>query len=125
VSGTPSDRVLAVLRDAGRAEYTVRRQQAVLDRFAAFLTGRGVDTASEGVCIDFIANQTGVRLGALREPVNDRAVQAVRRPVVLMADVLAGRAVDVDRTVIPAKGRLSGEVPSAQGRLPRFVPPSR
>src|SRR5664279_4836205 len=97
------DRVLAVLRDAGRAEYTVRRQQVVLDRFAAFLTGRGVGTASELVCIDFIANQTGVRLGALREPVNDRAVQAVRRPVVLLADVLAGRAVDVDRTVIPSR----------------------
>jgi integrase/recombinase XerD len=97
------DRVLAVLRDAGRAEYTVRRQQAVLDRFAAFLTGRGVDTASEGVCIDFIANQTGVRLAALHEPVKDRDVQAVRRPVLLMAEVLAGRAVDVDRPVIPAK----------------------
>ena len=97
------DRVVSVLRDAGRAEDTVRRQQAVLDRFAAFLTGRGLDTASERVCIDFIANQTGVRLGSLREPVKDRAVQTVRRPVVLMADVLAGRAVDVDRTVIPTK----------------------
>ena len=58
-------RVLAVLRDAGRAEGTVHRQQAVLDRFAAFLTGRGVDTASEHVCIDFIVNQTGVRGGIL------------------------------------------------------------
>jgi integrase/recombinase XerD len=97
------DRVAAVLRDAGRADETVRRYQAVLDRFAAFLTGRGVDTASESVCIDFIANQTGVRLGALHESVSDKDVQAVRRPVVLMADVLAGRAVDVDRTVIPAR----------------------
>ena len=35
----------------------------------------------------------------------DRDVGAVRRPVVLMADVLAGRAVDVDRSVIPAKDR--------------------
>ena len=96
-------RVLAVLRDAGRAEGTVRRQQVVLDRFAAFLAGRGLDTASDRVCIDFIANQTGVRLGSLREPVSDRAVQAVRRPVVLMADVLAGRAVEVDRSVVPAK----------------------
>ena len=96
-------RVLAVLRGAGRAEGTVRRQQVVLDRFAAFLAGRGLDTASDRVCIDFIANQTGVRLGSLREPVSDRAVQAVRRPVVLMADVLAGRAVEVDRAVVPAK----------------------
>ena len=96
-------RVLAVLRDAGRAEGTVRRQQAVLDRFAAFLAGRGLDTASDRVCIDFIANQTGVRLGSLRESVKDRDVQAVRRPVVLMADVLAGRAVEVDRSVVPAK----------------------
>jgi integrase/recombinase XerD len=96
-------RVLAVLRDAGRAEGTVRRHQAVLDRFAAFLAGRGLDRASDGVCVDFIANQTGVRLGSLRESVKDRDVQAVRRPVVLMADVLAGRAVDVDRSVIPAK----------------------
>ena len=29
-------RVVAVLREAGRAEDTVRRQQVVLDRFAAF-----------------------------------------------------------------------------------------
>ena len=96
-------RVVAMLRDAGRAEGTVRRQRVVLDRFAAFLTGRGLDTASERVCIDFIANQTGVRLGSLREPVKDRDVQAVRRPVVLMAEALAGRPVDVDRPVIPAK----------------------
>jgi hypothetical protein len=75
------DRVLAVLRDAGRAEYTVRRQQVVLNRFAAFLTGRGLDTASEQVCIDFIVNQTGVRLGSLREPVKDRAVQGLRSAV--------------------------------------------
>ena len=34
-------RVVAVLRDAGRAEDTVRRQQVVLDRFAAFLAGCG------------------------------------------------------------------------------------
>ena len=43
-------RVVAVLREAGRAEDTVRRQQVVLDRFAAFLAGRGLDTASERVC---------------------------------------------------------------------------
>jgi integrase/recombinase XerD len=101
--GDSVGRVVAVLRDAGRAEDTVRRQQAVLDRFAAFLAGRGLDTANERVCIDFIANQTGVRLGSLREPVKDRAAQAVRRPVVLMADVLAGRAVEGDRTVVPAR----------------------
>ena len=98
-----ADRVVAVVRDAGRDEYTIRKYQVVLERFAAFLTGRGVDTASELVCIDFIANQTGVRLAALHEPVKDRDVQAVRRPVLLMAEVLAGRAVDVDRPVIPAK----------------------
>ncbi len=83
-------RVVSVLRDAGRAEDTVRRQQVVLDRFAAFLTGRGLDTASERVCIDFIANQTGVRLGSLREPVKDRAVQVVRRPVVLTLIIREG-----------------------------------
>ena len=98
-----ADRVVTVVRDAGRDEYTVRRYQVVLERFATFLTGRGVDTASELVCIDFIANQTGVRLAALHDPVKDRDVQAVRRPVLLMAEVLAGRAVDVDRPVIPAK----------------------
>jgi integrase len=95
--------VLAVLRVAGRAEGTVRRHQVVLDRFAAFLAGRGLDTASNQVCVDFIANQTGVRLGSLRESVRDRDVQAVRRPVVLLADALAGRVVDVDRLVVPAK----------------------
>ena len=62
-------RVVEVLRAAGRSEATVRRHRAVLERFAAFLIGRGLDAASEGVCIDFIANQTGVRLGSLREPV--------------------------------------------------------
>jgi integrase len=53
--------------------------------------------------VDFIAGQTGTRLGALREPVADRDVQGVRRPVVLMADALAGRAVVIGRPVIPAK----------------------
>jgi len=96
-------RVLAVLREAGRAESTVRRQQIVLERFAVFLAGLDVETASERVCIDFIVKQTGVRLESLREHVKDKDVQAVRRPVVLMADALAGRAVDVDRLVIPVK----------------------
>ena len=95
--------VAAVLLEAGRAEGTVRRHQVVLDRFAVFLAERGVDLVSDQVCVDFIAKQTGVRLGSLREPVTDRAVQAVRRPVVLMADALAGRAVEADRTVVPAK----------------------
>lgn len=96
-------RVVAVLRDAGRAEGTIRGHRVVLDRFAAFLVGRGLQAASERVCIDFIVNQTGVRLTSLRDPVKDRGVQAVRRPVVLMADALAGRAVEVDRSVIPAR----------------------
>ena len=92
--------VLAVLREAGRAEGTVRRHQVVLDRFAVFLAGRGLDTASEQVCIDFITNQTGVRLGSLRQSIKDRDVQAVRRPVLLMAEALAGRTVEVDRSAI-------------------------
>ena len=96
-------RVLAVLREAGRTERTVRCQQVVLDRFVAFLDGRGLSAVSERVCIDFVEKQTGVRLGSLRESVNDRDVKAVRRPVVLLADVLAGRAVEVDRSVIPVK----------------------
>ncbi|MGH3448846.1 MAG: site-specific integrase [Nocardioidaceae bacterium] len=97
------DRVLAVLREAGRSEGTVRRHRVVLDRFAVFLAGRGLDTPSEQVCVDFIANQTGVRLGSLRQRVADRDVQAVRRPVMLMAQALAGRTVEVDRSVIPHK----------------------
>ena len=104
----PVGRVLAVLRDAGRAERTVQSHRVVLDRFAAFLAGRGLGTASEGVCVEFVAEQTGVRLGSLREPVTDRRVRAVRRAVVLMADVLAGRAVEVDRPVIPAKDGCPG-----------------
>jgi hypothetical protein len=95
--------VLAALREAGRSEGTVRRHQVVLNRFAAFLAGRGLVTASGQVCVGFIANQAGTRLGALRESVRDRDVQVVRRPVVLMADALAGRAVVVGRPVIPAK----------------------
>ena len=95
--------VLAALREAGRSEGTIQRHQVVLDRFAAFLAGRGLNSASDQVCLDFIASQTGTRLGALREPVRDKDVQAVRRPVVLMADALAGRAVVIDQSVIPAK----------------------
>ena len=96
-------RVLAVLREAGRTERTVRCHQVVLDRFILFLAGRGLSTVSERVCIDFVENQTGVRLGSLREPVSDRDVKAVRRPVVLLAEVLAGRPVDVGRSVIEVK----------------------
>ena len=95
--------VLSVLREAGRAEGTVRRHQIVLDRFAVFLAGRGLDTASEGACIDFITDQTGVRLGSLRESVKNRDVQTVRRPVLLMREALAGRTVEVDRSVVPPK----------------------
>ena len=98
-----ADRVLAALRGAGRSEGTIRRHQVVLDRFAAFLAGRGLNSAGDQVCLDFIAGQTGTRLGALREPVRDKDVQAVRRPVVLMADALAGRAVVIGQPVIPAK----------------------
>ena len=96
-------RVLAALRDAGRGEGTVRRHRVVVERFAAFLAGRGLDMASDRVCIDFIADQTGVRLGSLREPVKDKDAGAVRRSVVLMADALAGRKVRADRSVNAAK----------------------
>ena len=95
--------VLGALREAGRSEHTIRRHEVVLDRFAAFLAGRGLNTASDQVCVDFIANQTGTRLGGLREPVRDSDVKAVRRPVVLMAEALAGRAVVVNKSVISAK----------------------
>jgi len=96
-------RVLAALREAGRSEGTIRRYQAVLDRFAAFLAGRGLSTASDQACVDFIAGQTGARLRALREPVADRDVNAVRRPAVLLADALAGREIAIGRPVIEAK----------------------
>lgn len=98
-----ADRVVAVLRDAGRSEGTLRRYRIVVDRFARFLAGRGLEVITESVCLDFVANQTGVRLSLLREPVKDKDVQAVRRPVVLMAGVLAGRRIEIDRSVIPAK----------------------
>jgi len=101
-------RVLAVLRDAERAESTVRCYRVVLDRFAAFLVERGLETASDRVCVEFVAEQTGVRLGSLREPVTDRRVRLVRRPVVLLADVLAGRPAEVDRLVVPAKDGCPG-----------------
>ena len=58
-----ADRVLAELLEAGRSEGTVRRHQVVLDRFVAFLAGRGLDDASDRVCLDFIAGQTGIGLG--------------------------------------------------------------
>ena len=98
-----ADRVLAALREAGRTDATIGGHQVVLDRFTRFLAGRGLGTVSERVCIDFVENQTGVRLVSLREPVSDRDVKAVRRPVVLLAEVLAGRPVDVGRSVIAVK----------------------
>jgi integrase/recombinase XerD len=101
-------RLLAALRDAGRVEDTVRSYRVLLDRFAGFLAERGLETASDRVCVEFVAEQTGVRLGSLREPVTDRRVRAVRRPVVLMADVLAGRPVDVARLVVPVKDGCPG-----------------
>jgi hypothetical protein len=51
----------------GGPERTVRCQQVVLDRFVAFLAGRGPSAVSERVCIDFVEKQTGVRLGSLRD----------------------------------------------------------
>jgi integrase len=98
-----ADRVVTMLRDGGRTEATLRRYRVVVDRFAEFLAGRNLAVASESVCLDFIANQTGVRLGSLREHRRDKDVQAVRRPVVLMAEVLAGHKIQIDRSVIPAK----------------------
>ena len=55
------------------------------------------------MCVDFIASQTGTRLGSLHERVQDKRVQAVRRAAVLMAGALAGRELVVDQSVIPAK----------------------
>ena len=52
-------RVLAALREAGRSEGTIRRYQVVLDRFTAFLDGRGLSAASDQVCVDFIAGRPG------------------------------------------------------------------
>lgn len=103
--GAAVKQVVTVLREAGRSESTVRRHQVVLERFAAFLAGRGLDTASEEACVDFVVNQSGVRLTRLRQTVKDRSVQAVRRPVVLMADALAGRTLEIDQTVKPVKDR--------------------
>lgn len=97
------DRVVSAEYDAGRAESTIQAHRVVLDRFADFMDERGLDQASDLVCIDFIANETGVRLGSLRESVEDRAVTAVRRPVVLLAEALVGRVLDVGRAVISTK----------------------
>ena len=70
----PVGRVVAVLRDAGRAEGTVRSYRVVLDRFQAFMASRGLQAASDGVCVEFIAEETGVRLRSLREPVRPISV---------------------------------------------------
>ena len=101
--GTPSAVCWRCCGRLGERRARSDATQVVLDRFVAFMAGRGLGTVSERVCIEFIENQTGVRLRSLREPVNDRDVKAVRRPVVLIADVLAGRAVEVDRSVVPVK----------------------
>ena len=120
--GVAAGRVLVALREAGRSEGTIRRYQVVLDRFVVFLGGRGLSAAGDQECVDFIAGRTGTRLGALREPVADRDVQVVRRPVVLMAEALAGREVVIDRPGDPGEGWLSCPVPPAPGRLRLLVP---
>ena len=102
-AGAAAGRVLAALREARRSEVTIGKYQVVLGRFAAFLGGRGLDSASDQVCVDFIASQTGTRLGSLHERVQDKRVQAVRRAAVLMAGALAGRELVVDQSVIPAR----------------------
>ena len=102
-AGAAAGRVLAALRGARRSEDTIGKYQVVLDRFAGFLAGRGLDSASDQVCVDFIASQTGIRLGSLHERVQDKRVQAVRRAAVLMAGALAGRDLVIDQSVIPAR----------------------
>ncbi len=101
VVGAAVGTVLSALGEAGRAASTLRHHQAVLDRFVVFLAQRGLDRASEQVCIDFIEKQTGVRLASLGESVTNGDVQAVRRPVALLTQALAGRPVEVARPVIP------------------------
>src|SRR5256885_2681458 len=68
-------RVLAVLRGAGRAEGTVRRQQVVLDRFAAFLAGRGLDTGVTG----WVSTSSRTRPGAGWGHCGNRAVTGLSR----------------------------------------------
>ena len=102
-AGAAVGRVVAALRGARRSEDTIGKYQVVLDRFAGFLAGRGLDSASDQVCVDFIASQTGIRLGSLHERVQDKRVQAVRRAAVLMAGALAGRELVIDQSVIPAR----------------------
>ncbi len=102
-AGAAAGRVLAALRGARRSEVTIGKYQVVLGRFAAFLAARGLDSASDQACVDFIASQTGTRLGSLHERVQDKRVQAVRRAAVLMSGALAGRELAVDQSVIPAK----------------------
>lgn len=103
-----ADRVVAMVRDAGRHEYTVRQYEIVLARFAAFLTARGAEMVSESLCIDFIEDQTGLRLAGLRETVSNAGVHAVRRPVLVLVEVLSGQTVDIDRTLIPEKDGCPG-----------------
>ena len=90
-AGAAAGRVLAALRGARRSEDTIGKYQVVLDRFG-FLAVRGLDSASDQVCVDFIAGQTGIRLGSLHERVQDKRVQAVRRAAVLMAASCSGTA---------------------------------
>ena len=94
--------VAAALAAAGRSGETIRHCRMVLDRFADFVAGRGLAAVNEQVCLDFLAEQTGVRLTSLSDPViGEKTVQAVRRPLVLVADALAGRAVDAGRRAVP------------------------
>ncbi len=105
--------VVAALAAAGRSGETIRCYRVVMERFAVFVAGRGLAAVNEQVCLDFLAEQTGVRLASLSDPVvGEKAVQAVRRPLVLVADALAGRAVEAGRLVVPphdgCPGRFRG-----------------
>ena len=52
-AGAAAGRVLAALREARRSEVTIGNYEVVLGRFAAFLAGLGLDSASDQVCVDF------------------------------------------------------------------------
>ncbi len=117
--------VAGVLRDAGRAEGTVRREQAVLERFTAFFAGRGLDAANEQVCIDFTGGpgsrgQVGV---ITTSRANDGRPGGSRAGGV--GGGRAGRSCARGRPVgDTCEGRLSLRVPLAQDDYLASCPPA-
>lgn len=96
-----SGRVIAALMAADRSRTTIKRHAAEFNAFAGFLEARGQGLPTEADCLDFVAERSGSRLGALREPTRSRHAQLARRPLILLMEALDGGLPQVGQATTP------------------------